>query len=212
MFDIGANVGLMSIIGAELVGKTGTVHSFEPQTSLVQLFHKSIKTNLYDQITIHSVALSDHKGKMTLQIPKKNYGKASLTRNFSNSDTIEVPVITLSEYFKDYQFSSIRLIKIDVEGYEKEVLKGALNLFQTITPEVIIFELNELTEETFWEKELIQMLYSIGYEFYEIPNAIFKVKLRKIDEDDNSMIKGNDIVALSKSANLSELYLRLNIK
>ena len=211
MIDVGANVGLISIIAARLVGKTGTIHSFEPQPSLLDLFQQSIKANLYNQIILHPVGLSDRNGKMSLKVPKNNYGKGSLSRDYPAAETIEIPIFKLSEYMKKYQLESIRLMKIDVEGHETQVIKGALELFKKVTPEVIIFEFNEKNKKLLWKNDIIQILHSIGYEFYEIPNAIFKIKLNRIYKDDNQQIKGNDIVALYKSNNLADLYSKLSI-
>ncbi len=87
--------------------------------------------------------------------------------------------MTLSEYFKDTKFDSIRLVKIDVEGHEKELIEGALDLFKLTTPEIIIFELNESNQVPFWQEKLIKLLDSLQYKFFAILNTTFQVKLKK---------------------------------
>ena len=76
--NIGANFGLVSLVGAKAVGPTGHVHSFEPQPDVAEMLRKSAARNGMKQLAVHEVALSDSEGIMTLQVPEGHSGSASL--------------------------------------------------------------------------------------------------------------------------------------
>ncbi|HAI68122.1 MAG TPA: hypothetical protein DCM38_01655, partial [Gammaproteobacteria bacterium] len=80
VLDMGANLGLYSIISREIVGSSGQVHAFEPQPTLVELMRQSLEKNDYSDVVIHNLALGEEKKTAVLLIPVDNLGAASLIR------------------------------------------------------------------------------------------------------------------------------------
>jgi FkbM family methyltransferase len=78
--DVGANFGLVSLIGARAVGSTGRVHAFESQPALAAMLRRSAALNHLANLTLHEVALSDRDGVLELQVPCHHSGGASLIR------------------------------------------------------------------------------------------------------------------------------------
>ncbi len=117
--DVGGNNGLYTYALSQLCQ---VVEAFEPQSWCAQniLDYASSKEN----IRVHNVALSDEKGSFTLSIPilngKLRTGLASLGQFGGETKKIQVPVHRLD----DYNFQDVSFIKIDVEGYEINVIQG----------------------------------------------------------------------------------------
>lgn len=140
-FDIGSNIGSFILIANKTV-KQENIFAFEPIPMLMKRLKKLFpKTNLY------SLALSNIKTKTQFKIPTINHAKF-LTRGTLNTSFIEndesgfelldVQTNTLDNFCIDKKISKIDVIKIDVEGHEHEVIKGALQTFKSCMPILII--------------------------------------------------------------------------
>ena len=131
VFDVGANAGYFSILSREL---GATVHAFEPNPNVRALLRKSVSLGP-GGITVVAAACSDEPGTMPLYLSEPgNTGLTSLIVPTSRS--VEVDVITLDEYAHRTR-TRPSLVKIDVEGHEREVLAGASELLETARPTVI---------------------------------------------------------------------------
>ncbi len=123
-WDIGANVGLYSIIFAK-ANPTWKIFSFEPNTKVHKNFHKNISFNNCGNIELLPLALSDSKGKASLRINQNRPGTSSINSRFSkfiHSEIIEC--ISGDEMFLSGKIPAPNLIKIDVEGHELRVING----------------------------------------------------------------------------------------
>jgi FkbM family methyltransferase len=141
--DVGANIGLLSIHAAISVGDKGKVLAFEahPETANILEFNKEL--NQKDNIQIYPIALGSEKGKaMIFNDSELNRGGASMVRGQSKIG-VEVDV----ERLDDMLDTSIipKIIKIDVEGFEMNVLKGAVRTIQETKP-ILLIEASEKEE------------------------------------------------------------------
>ncbi len=116
--DIGANIGLYSYTLSKLCD---TVEAFEPVPDSRRVLQAYNARN----INVYDAALSSTEGQAILNIPTENnvaiYGHASLSNEFPRQKTIQVPIRKLD----DYNFADVNFIKIDVEGHELDVIRGA---------------------------------------------------------------------------------------
>jgi len=124
--DVGANKGDFSLIAAGLVGERGTVLSFEPEPNNCKWIKKSIGLNGYQNIQLFEMALGDTNQSAQLYLGEKS-GWHSLLSSVHRHNIGMLSVIekTLDSLLDDIGYSSINMIKIDVEGFELEVLKGS---------------------------------------------------------------------------------------
>lgn len=207
VFDIGANIGMVTVLLSDLVGANGTVHSFEPNPALSNDLEQTIERNKMGNTKLHPIALGAEKGTLELIVPKGNKGAASLVRNKGNADCniVNVPVMPLDALCNDEKINSIRLIKIDVEGFERDVFLGAEQVLTTIRPDAILFELNERTQNQFSEEPLIKLLHSFGYGFLAIPKSIFQMKLKIWDIESDQVVTGHDFLASPKGKKFEEI-------
>lgn len=111
VFDVGANIGLTAMIFAK---KAGRVHAFEPSPRALHMLRRNVGG--IANVEIHAVAISDTPG--TLHFDEKAALDGSAV---SETGAMSVPAITLDSLGIDADF-----IKIDVEGFEEQVLRGAM--------------------------------------------------------------------------------------
>jgi Methyltransferase FkbM domain len=149
VFDVGANAGYFSILSREL---GATVHAFEPNPNVRALLSKSVSLgsgsgsspspspgsgsgSSSGSVTVVAAACSDSAGTMPLYLSEP--GNTGLTSLIARSErSVEVDVITLDEHAHSTR-TRPSLVKIDVEGHEREVLAGAGNLLESVKPTVI---------------------------------------------------------------------------
>ncbi len=144
-FDVGANLGIYSIVAAHLVGPSGEVHAFEPDPQNWPWIERNAKQNQLQPIRIHKHAVGSHQTTTTLYQDTTTSRTSSLVEGVwspdnETSQTIEVDVLPLDHYIKS--ITQLDLLKIDVETFEYEVVLGAQKLLQTFKP-IVLLELSE---------------------------------------------------------------------
>lgn len=136
--DVGANVAYFSLVAAQLVGPQGEVHSFEPDPRAFALLARSVVENHLNNVWCHRVALWGTQTRLTLAgIDDLAFRHVAESGNDRRDLTaIAVP---LDEYLKLMGVAKpIRLVKIDVEGAEVEVIKGMTELLRTNRPLLVV--------------------------------------------------------------------------
>jgi len=118
--DCGANIGLWSLIASPLVGKTGRVFAFEPNPATSDKLAANVSANSLDNVTVVRAAVGARSGIAPFRC-ESSHNISALCEQ-TTTETIPVPVVTLDEYVGD---QPVHAIKIDVEGYELDVLRGA---------------------------------------------------------------------------------------
>lgn len=158
LIDVGANVGLVSLL---LADKIQHALLFEPNPGSAARALENIALN-HLAFEVHAVALSDQTGTVRLE----NAGGASpVNRTVVGFDTsvptITVPRITFDDFLLKHPPlpAPIGAVKIDVEGHENSVLRGMLATLQTHRPPLVMFEYLERTNL----KETLQIFTSVGY-------------------------------------------------
>lgn len=169
VLDIGANIGYFSILMANLVGPNGKVYSFEPNPKMFQRLQKNleINTNLSVQIKINQVAIGEKEGKANFFCPPHGFeglGGLQDTNRISIDNVINVDVITLDKFMKDNNVQKLDFIKLDVEGGEFGVLKGAEDTLNKYHP-IILFEGEEENTAAYNYRvfQLLNYLENLGY-------------------------------------------------
>lgn len=152
--DVGANVGLMSL---PLALKFKQVYSFEPDPDNAAVFKKNSDLNQLKNITLCQEGVADQSGSLELSINRSidgdgmiNTGISSLhSKNRVNSKrVVSVPVTTLDEFIEKNSVGDLSLIKIDTEGYDHLVLKGARKTLAKFKPAVFYEYSNTLDQRT----------------------------------------------------------------
>jgi FkbM family methyltransferase len=163
MFDIGANIGNHSLYFSSYFNK---VHSFEPNPRTFELLSHNAK--LVSNIECHNIALSSKDDLLNMQIERNNWGASKI----SKEGTVKINAFKLDNLGIDC--SSLKLLKIDVEGHELEVLLGSETILQTFYP-IILFEQNPEFFSS-GSSQCIDYLRQIGYRKFSIINEEFIFK------------------------------------
>lgn len=173
-FDIGSNIGAFIYIASQHISQN-QIFGFEPIPVLFQRLKKIFKNS-----NIFQLALSNKSFQTEFKIPKINH-KTYLTRgtlnvnfnenNESGYEIIKVNTETLDEFVNKKNIHKIDLIKIDVEGHEFELLKGAEKTLKTLSP-ILIIEI-EQRHHNYDISIIIEYIKKIGFEcFYFNKNTL----------------------------------------
>jgi FkbM family methyltransferase len=135
-WDIGANVGWFSLAAARKLGRFGLVHAFEPHPELAIRIRKSARLNRIKNIFIHSVALgaSNGPGTLVLRDGAKNLGSWTLGTEVTDEPRVQVSIRRIDD-LKFWRAPTI--VKIDVEGAEPLVVRGAERVLSRTKPIVV---------------------------------------------------------------------------
>jgi FkbM family methyltransferase len=119
VFDVGAHVGYYTVLSAVLAGGNGRVFSFEPNPANHEFLRRHVALNRLDNVVIENVAVSDSNGTASFA-----FGTGSGTGRLSADGAIEVRTVRLDDYCDEHDVAP-GVMKIDVEGAELDVLRGA---------------------------------------------------------------------------------------
>jgi FkbM family methyltransferase len=139
--DAGSHIGFFTMVMAALVGPAGRVYAFEPLDTNAELLERSIAENRFgERVAFQRAAVGAASGTATLTFPAEtlNSGGAYLLRSgaapLTGNQTRRVPMVALDDLPLK---RPVRLIKMDVEGAEPQVLKGAERLLRNDRPTVL---------------------------------------------------------------------------
>ena len=138
--DVGCNKGDFSLLASRLVGPQGRVLSFEPHPENCRWIRKSVAKNQYQNVDLHEVALSDENGIVQLHLGEKSGFHTLLPgKPQREKGVIEVQARRLDDLLEEIHFDRpIDAIKIDVEGADLHVLRGAKKTISR-NPNIVVF-------------------------------------------------------------------------
>jgi len=165
--DVGANHGSYSLIAAATVGSRGAVIACEPQPRLVALLRQSLESSGYRHARVHEVACAEREGTADLFIPLRGSGSAGVYESFSalgTHRTVRVRSARLDSLIPWQTLPGRVFLKLDVEGSELSVLRGAERFIRGRQP-TILFEINSASARAAGHTPaaVIECLRSLGY-------------------------------------------------
>lgn len=163
--DIGANKGSF-IYWLSSWCSNGGVVAFEPQPELARGLEQICRIIKLDNVKVEAKAVYSHSGMQDLFVPKGHQPGASLGRQAlqdENFDILSVPLVALDSYFSEHD--KIGLLKIDAEGAEFDILKGAERILRQHAP-LLVFECENRHLAHGSVNDVFSYLESLGYEGY----------------------------------------------
>lgn len=174
VLDIGAQLGYFSLHVARLVSSTGRVYCFEPDPRSFARLDDAIRLSRIDWIKSFQTALSAREGTMDFYLsPTLGWSTGVKNSHLEDLQQVSVRTTPLDLLVSRGEIPSrIRLAKIDVEGFEMEVLRGMRNVLATSRP-ILVLEIN------------VQMLHAQGTSPSEIVRFLesFEYRVSRIDKD-----------------------------
>ena len=206
MIDIGANIGMISIHAAHLVGPSGRVDSFEPNPVCLEQLDEVISRNGIKQIHVHPIGLSDAEAELELKQNDEHTGIGT----FAELEPGEVVTSTIAQVkrgddvFKDDE-QAPKIIKMDVEGFEYRALLG---MEQTLRrwKSMIVMEMNEhhLNRAGTSTKEVGEFMVGLGYRAFDvnIKKRLIRYEIDLIPiEDINKLDTARDVLWTTQASN-----------
>ena len=164
VIDVGANYGVYTLSMAKLVGSTGMVWAFEPSSDTAAYLRQGINNNGFQQVTLENSALSNFTGTTYLTL-NDNSELNSITQDAPAGTAHEaVAVTTLDDCMRKYDWQNIDFIKIDAEGEESNIIKGAQRFLEQCTP-LVLYEVRAGYD---LHLELIGEFANRGYDSYRL--------------------------------------------
>ena len=171
MLDVGANIGHHSLFGA-LKLNIPRIIAFEPDENTYNRLKKNVSLNgLESVIKIGNYAVSDTECYVSLEKPEKdNDGMNYIVEASSKSDEKLVKTVVLDQVCAEDNIDRIDLLKIDVEGAEAKVLRGAINLLNQGLVRVVLIEICDAHLQRFGDnsKEVVETLEKNGFSGFVI--------------------------------------------
>lgn len=152
VFDIGANIGELTLLFSRFVGDNGKVYSFEPTPSTFERLSSIISIGNRANVIANNFAMSDVEGTLDFNMYHDHFAafNTAATRplakygvNIDEPINIKIPCTTIDSYCSKNGIEKIDLLKIDVEGAELQVLKGASKMFSEKRIAVCAFEFGQ---------------------------------------------------------------------
>ena len=167
--DVGANTGQHSLFMSRY---SKEVHAFEPYEPVLKKFRRMVEINHIQNTVIHAVGLGESNAKVPFyKPPDKNLGTGSFVEGFKpdNSYLGVLEIRVGDEVLQKSGVTSVALVKMDVEGYEKLALRGLRKTLQNSRP-FVVFELTTDPQSPVSIKSKIELfrLFPENYEFLVI--------------------------------------------
>ncbi|MEO8149871.1 MAG: FkbM family methyltransferase [Bacteroidia bacterium] len=195
IIDVGVNFGETLLNFSKFTGSNGQVYGFEPMPYIYQKCLHNISLNQFKNITLENLALSDQTEKLIINDPMNgNSGGTFVSRNPNpNPGKITINALTLDQYVSQHQIKNMHLIKIDVEGFETNVLRGAMQTLTNFKP-ILYIELSDqnLKRAGSSSIELIKLLQQHQYDISEAETQ------QPITPQNLSNYLHTDIIAISQ--------------
>ncbi|MEM4295649.1 MAG: FkbM family methyltransferase [Candidatus Anstonellales archaeon] len=140
IIDCGANIGIFSIF-ASYLNENGKIYAIEPVRETTEVIKKFLGAFKVKNVKIIRNAVGNKKEKKSMYLESgiKTSGSNSLIQGWVNYDTIiNVEVNTIDNIVRENNMKSVDFIKMDIEGYEKEALTGALKTIRKFKPVIAV--------------------------------------------------------------------------
>jgi FkbM family methyltransferase len=168
--DAGANHGSFSIIASKTIGPEGLLVAIEPQARKAELVEKSLAANAQCNYQVHQFACGDKSSQVDFFIPTNSSGGAGIFRRYSAvvpHEKVSVAMRRLDDMLDWAHFPGRIFLKVDVEGSEVILLRGATGMIKARTPSIML-EVNptSMTASGKTRDGLLQCLQELGYSQY----------------------------------------------
>ena len=181
--DVGANVGLFSLLASRWVGPHGRVVSLEPSSREFARLRRHVELNRLTNVLTLQVAAGDERGHALLHVAEGRYpGLNTLASSFmyagiAEDRTEEVAVMPLDDLLPAQGIETVSVIKIDVEGLEPQVVQGARETIRRIRPAVVLEIAGAALDPAHEGRRSIErLLTGAGYQFAAVEGETASIR------------------------------------
>lgn len=176
-FDVGANIGEVSMLAAKYVGPSGKVFSFEPFPGLAERLRRHKALNKFEQVEVIEAALGKEAGQAQLLAASglyrdgtANSGMVTMFRSEKrNTNAGWAKIMRADDFVQERGIKEINMMKIDIEGAELSMLEGSSNILRNFRPNIIIEINNETCLSAGYNPiEILDLLEEYDYKFFRL--------------------------------------------
>lgn len=196
VIDVGANIGLWSLLAARRVGR-GAVHAFEPAPTTFARLQRNLDLNGTGNVIVNQLAVDRQAGTATFHTAvDSNSGGAGYLQRPGAPTAITVECTTIDDYCRVHGIERVGVLKLDIEGAEWLALQGAEALLTGAEPPAIFMELDgDLTAQLGWEPgDVLDWLGDRGFRFFNATDG------GSLVETGSSGRASRDVIALHESS------------
>ena len=177
VFDVGANIGLYSVLAGRKVGAEGKVFSFEPDPVNFNFLRKNIDLNNLKNVMPVNKAVTSKSDDVKLFLSKENFGDHSLYNTEIQRNSISVPGVSLDDFVREMGLKSIDLIKLDIQGAEGLALQGMKEILNSVNAPKLFIEYYPygLKKMGIDPLQILTTLENYNYEIFVIDEVLKKV-------------------------------------
>lgn len=187
ILDVGANIGWYSLLLASKIPHQVSIYAFEPEPENFRCLEYNLEKNHISAVQAYQQGISDKEETKILHLYKNsNTGRHSML-DINGADTIEVKTTSLDLFLAEKQLEAkrVKLLKIDIEGFEYFAFKGAHQLLSHLPYIMAEFSPGYMRKGGLEPAELLELLYSYDY----TPHNITASGLEKLEEE--ALLKTN---------------------
>lgn len=165
VLDIGTNYGTTILQFAKLTGDNGKCFGFEPDPLNFNICQKNLSLNSFENISVENLGLGNETAELFLVVDTvTNRGGNRISEDIEGKENYKVKIIRIDDWINDKGINKIDLVKIDVEGFETNVLKGGIETWKKLRP-ILFIELDDdnLRQQNSSAKELVGLVEKLGY-------------------------------------------------
>lgn len=162
VLDIGANIGYYALLLSRLVGSDGEVLAVEPHPENFRLLTHNLWLNRVENVRVAQAAVSDEEGRAELTVSAASNWHTLASEPSQGGRRIVVPTVTVDK-LRNLWGKPIALIRMDTEGYEGHILRGAQETLRTDRPNIVV-EVHPAFLGTSSGPAFLQQLLESGYE------------------------------------------------
>lgn len=168
VFDLGAQTGCFSLLAKFFPNSAW--YSFEPIKEAADTLQENVQLNEIHNVFVQQAAVADFSGKITLRMPDMgNWGLSTIGSNVLRFDTMferEINCITLDNFVEKNNIKKVHFMKLDTEGSELRILRGAQKMIMRDHP-IMIMEYNETNMKQCGvsKQDVDNFLMEMGYEW-----------------------------------------------
>lgn len=195
-FDVGTNAGVFAISAAIKIGGKG-VFAFEPCSSTCELLKRNLLLNGVADVNVVQMALGDMVGQGVLQVNVRGKDGLNTLGQATHPDSKvvgheDVRITTVDVFMKDHNVPRVDVMKVDIEGAELMLFRGARDLLERADAPIILFEgFGFLTRGFGYHPvEILWFLESCGYSLFALNSDTGEISELKPDYQYDSMVIG----------------------